>query len=147
MRIRAVIVDVEIFINENFSIKIALCYEQNSPLDVPTYTFGQEAVPLRFVRSALFFLNRRDAAANQLSFATALVCVYYITNYIKSKFYISQIYFLVFSGASRSIIVRLPLRQRSLFISDCSSTSLVSKTLYTSWNNDPRSVVRISVSL
>ncbi len=62
---------VEIFINENFSIKIALCYERNSPLDVPPYAFGQGGCAPLFRPFCTIFLKPREAVANSLSFATA----------------------------------------------------------------------------
>ena len=71
MWITAFIVEVEIFINENFSIKIALCYERNSPLDVSTYAFGQGGCAPSFRPFCTIFLKPREAAANSLSFATA----------------------------------------------------------------------------
>ena len=65
------IVEVEIFINENFSIKITLCYERNSPLDVPTYAFGQGGCAPSFRPFCTILLKPHEAAANSLSFATA----------------------------------------------------------------------------
>ena len=57
LRITAIKFKVEIFINENFSIKIALCYERNSPLDVPPYAFGQGGCAPSFRPFCTIFLK------------------------------------------------------------------------------------------
>ena len=88
------IVEVVIFINENFSIKIALCYERNSPLDVPTYTFGQGGCSPSFRPFCTILLKPHEAAANLLSFATASCCYYSNSTFafgVEVFFYLSAV--------------------------------------------------------
>ena len=68
LRITAIKFKVEIFINENFSIKIALCYERNSPLDVPPYAFGQGGCAPSFRPFCTIFLKPLKAVAKLVEF-------------------------------------------------------------------------------